>query len=186
MATRSAVSRSISSTERPLRAQGGTHRLLDGACRAVALERGDGAVGKDQPIALPLPHHELHPVRHEPAGLRVVVDLAGALEKIQRNLDRVFHHQRRSIAEVGGHSRLQIGFTPDKHRSSSLLARRYGAARQGTIAVITGWPGSSFVWRISTWRWTKRKSAISSAATRSRGLQSMALTTARSVRSNAS
>jgi hypothetical protein len=50
---------------------------------------GDGAIGKGQPAALPLPDHGLDGVAEKPACRSAVSKFAGAFEVFPGNLERI-------------------------------------------------------------------------------------------------
>ena len=80
-----------------------SQREFDRSLHAISLKCSDGAIGQQQLVALALPDHESNLVDQKFASFRVVVDFAGVLEIVQRDLDRAFCQQRSSRVMNDGH-----------------------------------------------------------------------------------
>jgi hypothetical protein len=79
----------------------GDERQFDGSRFSITLIRSDCAVGQQEPVALSLRDHETNLVDQKLAGLADVVDLAGALEEVEGNLDGFIEQERRCVVEPG-------------------------------------------------------------------------------------
>jgi hypothetical protein len=67
----------------------------------VAPVCGDRAIGERNAAALALAHHEEDPVGQKSRGFHGILDLAGARQKIEGDLHRLFQQQGRIVSEPG-------------------------------------------------------------------------------------